>query len=193
MTRLRPNGTATPGRAGAPRATRATFIRPAAAMLALLVLPATAAAQAAGTAESTHTVALPDGIRWQDGPASLPPGARFAVLVGDPGQPGAFTIRVRVPAGYRIPPHYHSGTENITVISGTFHVGMGERFDADAVRPLTTGAYAAIPAGMRHFALTREETVIQLHGTGPWQVMYVDPADDPRTAQPEPEPDPHGR
>jgi quercetin dioxygenase-like cupin family protein len=89
-------------------------------------------------------------------------------------------MRLRMPAGYRIPPHFHAFDEHVTVISGTFYVGMGEAFDMAKASELPTGTFAALAPGVRHFAFTRSETVIQLHGTGPWGLTYVNPADDPR-------------
>jgi quercetin dioxygenase-like cupin family protein len=122
----------------------------------------------------------PAEIEWKDGPASLPRGASFAVLEGDPGKEGLFTMRLRLPDGFRIPPHFHGGVEHITVIEGTFNVGMGETFDAAAAKPMPAGTFGFWPAGMRHFAFTRGATTLQLHGQGPWTITYVNPADDPR-------------
>lgn len=122
-----------------------------------------------------------DKIVWQDGPGSLPPGAKLAVLEGDPAKDGPFTMRAVLPDGYRIPPHWHPKVEHVTVISGTFRLGMGEKFDESAMQDLPTGAFAHWPAGMRHFAAARGETVLQIHGVGPWGINYVNPADDPRS------------
>lgn len=152
---------------------------------ALLLVAASAAAQsptqAAAGAEKPHAiVATPDAIRWASAPASLPPGAKLAVLAGDPATAGPFTMRLAMPAGYRIPPHFHPVTEHVTVIEGTFYVGMGETFDAAKAGALPAGTFAALEPGVRHFALTKEATIIQLHGVGPWRITYVNPADDPR-------------
>jgi quercetin dioxygenase-like cupin family protein len=125
----------------------------------------------------------PDGLAWKDGPASLPPGAKVAVLEGDPTKPGPFVFRVKVPNGYRIPPHTHPKPERVTVISGTFHIGMGEKFDASKGREMPTGTYGTWPAGMKHFVWVKGETVVQFHGDGPWTIHYVNPADDPRNAK----------
>lgn len=126
-------------------------------------------------------VATPAFIDWGPAPAILPPGARAAVLEGNPAEPGAFTLRLALPANYRISPHYHPAAEHVTVISGAFHVGMGEVFDAAKMTELPAGTFAALAPGMRHFAMTKSETIIQLHGVGPWSLVYVNPADDPRT------------
>jgi quercetin dioxygenase-like cupin family protein len=93
-------------------------------------------------------------------------------------------MRLQVPDRYRIPPHFHPATEHVTVLKGTFKVGMGEKFDASAMTRLPTGTFAALEPGVRHFAESEGETVIQLHGTGPWRLTYVNPADDPRQRTP---------
>ncbi len=122
----------------------------------------------------------PKAIQWQEGPPALPKGAMFAVLEGDPNKEGPFVFRVKVPDGYRVPPHTHPKTERVTVISGTFHIGEGGTFDPKAGREMPAGTYGFWPAGMKHFVWTKGETVIQFHGMGPWSIAYVDPKDDPR-------------
>lgn len=119
-------------------------------------------------------------IEWKDGPPSLPKGAKIAVLEGDPGKEGPFVFRVKVPDGYRIPVHTHPKTERVTVISGTFNIGMGEKFDEKATKPMPAGTYGFWEAGMKHFVWIKGETVVQFHGIGPWKIEYVNPADDPR-------------
>jgi hypothetical protein len=119
-------------------------------------------------------------IQWKDGPASLPAGAKFAVLEGDPSREGFFTMRLWLPDGFKIPPHWHPKVERVTVISGTFNLGMGEKFDQTATRAMLTGTFGFWPSEMRHFAWAKGETVLQLHGTGPWMITYVNPSDDPR-------------
>jgi len=122
----------------------------------------------------------PAELKWQDGPPSLPKGAKIAVLEGDPSKEGPFVFRVKVPDGYRIPPHTHPKTERVTVISGTFQIGMGEKFDEKALRPMSAGTYGSWEAGMKHFVAIKGETIVQFHGLGPWSIQYVNPADDPR-------------
>src|SRR5687768_17232539 len=119
-------------------------------------------------------------IQWKDGPPSLPKGAQIAVLEGDPSKEGPFVFRVKVPDGYRVPVHTHPKTERVTVISGTFNIGMGEKFDEKATQAMPAGAYGFWEAGMKHFVWVKGETVLQFHGTGPWSIQYVNPADDPR-------------
>jgi quercetin dioxygenase-like cupin family protein len=128
---------------------------------------------------SAHITVAPDALKWEDA-KMLPPGAKVAVIEGDPQKDGFFTMRIKLPAGYRIPPHTHPCPERVTVLSGTFHLGAGERFDESAGKPLPAGAYTSMPAGMRHFAWTEGETILQLSTIGPWGITYVNPADDPR-------------
>ncbi|MGI8908636.1 MAG: cupin domain-containing protein [Candidatus Sumerlaeaceae bacterium] len=121
-------------------------------------------------------------ITWKQGPPSLPKGAQIAVLEGDPAKEGTFVFRLKVPDGYRIPPHTHPKVERISVIAGTFSIGMGEKFDPQAMQVMPTGTYGYWPAGMKHFVSATGETILQFHGTGPWTINYVNPADDPRNA-----------
>ncbi|MBX9787477.1 MAG: cupin domain-containing protein [Pirellulales bacterium] len=105
-----------------------------------------------------------DKTEWKKGPPSLPPGAKIAVLEGDPSKEGPFVFRVKAPDGYRIPPHTHPKTERITVISGTFNIGMGAEFDAAKAKPMPAGTYGYWGAGMKHFVWLKGETVVQFHG-----------------------------
>ncbi|HZY84904.1 MAG TPA: cupin domain-containing protein [Gemmataceae bacterium] len=125
-------------------------------------------------------VVLADKVQWRPGPPSLPKGALVALLEGDPAKEGPFVFRVKLPDGYRIAPHTHPKVERVTVLSGTLYIGMGARFDEKAGRAMPAGAYGHWPAGMRHFAWAKGETVIQLHGVGPWSIQYVNAIDDPR-------------
>jgi quercetin dioxygenase-like cupin family protein len=127
-----------------------------------------------------QTISTPQSIKWGPAPASLPAGARAAVLDGDPTKEGLFTIRLMFPAGYRIPPHFHPADEHVTVISGNLDVGMGDRFDRKKATLLHAGSFGVIPAGMHHYAWSPGRTVIQLHGMGPWKLTYVNPADAPK-------------
>ncbi|MGQ0639760.1 MAG: cupin domain-containing protein, partial [Gemmatimonadaceae bacterium] len=140
-----------------------------------------AAAQGNSRDANSHAIiALPGKISWAPAPSILPRGAELAVVVGDPSKAGEFTMRLRMPDGYRLPPHFHPVTEHVTVIQGTFRVGMGDKFDAASLGELPVGTFAALAPGVRHFAQAKGETVIQLHGTGPWSLTYVNAADDPR-------------
>lgn len=133
------------------------------------------------TGEGSAVTHTPDEIAWQTGPPSLPDGAEFAVLDGDPTTEGGFfAMRLRLPDGYRIPPHWHPVTERVTVISGTFHLGHGDRFDAEATEALEAGSYFSLPPNMRHYARVEGETIVQINTIGPWDIRYVNPEDDPR-------------
>jgi quercetin dioxygenase-like cupin family protein len=136
-------------------------------------------------AAEEHTVFTPSDLKWMDAPPGLPAGAKMAVLSGDPGKKGMFTVRLQAPAGYKVPPHTHPTSEYITVISGTFNVGMGEKFDEAAGKELPTGGYVIMPAGMAHYAWSTGEGIIQITSMGPFQIKYVNPADDPRNAKKE--------
>ena len=119
-------------------------------------------------------------MKWINAPPSLPKGAKIVVLEGDPGKEGPFVFRVKLPDGYRVPPHTHTKAERITVISGTFNIGMGEKFDEAKLKAMPAGTFGTWPAGMKHFASTKGETILQLHGIGPWTIQYVNATDDPR-------------
>jgi hypothetical protein len=121
-----------------------------------------------------------DTLKWQTGPPSLPPGAKIAVLEGDPTRSGPFVFRVKVPDGYKVPPHTHPKPERVTIISGTFILGMGDKFDVGRGEVMPAGTYGTWPAGMKHYVWTKGETVIQFHGEGPWKIEYLNPDDDPR-------------
>ncbi len=141
-------------------------------------------------AEETQSVDMrlypPTTIEWMAGPAALPPGAKMAVLEGDPTKEGPFVVRFQFPEGYHVPPHTHPKTERVTVISGALYLATGEALDRGSAKKLPAGSFGYWPAGMKHTAWSEGETVIQLHGVGPWQINYVNAADDPRKAEKSP-------
>jgi quercetin dioxygenase-like cupin family protein len=148
----------------------------AAIVVALLgLLPVAGTAQGHGD----HLMVAPSDLKWGDVP-SLPPGAKIAVIEGPLNEAKPFTMRLQFPANYKIPAHYHGAIEHVTVISGTFNMGLGDKLDPKATRALGPGSVAIMQAGTRHFGWTEGETVVQVHGVGPWTVTYVNPADDPR-------------
>jgi quercetin dioxygenase-like cupin family protein len=137
------------------------------------------AVTAGGALAQQATIVADDGVKW--GPAlSLPAGAQQSVLLGDPSKEGPYVARVKFPAGYKVAPHTHPIDENVTVISGTFHVGMGEKFDEGKGQAVKAGGFLQVPKGQPHFAWASQDTVIQVHGVGPGGIGYVDAADDPR-------------
>jgi len=140
--------------------------------------PGAAAAADGGTATFVHAKDLAFG----PAPPSLPAGARIAVLFGDPSADGPFVIRLMLPKGYRIPPHSHSRDEQVTVISGTIYLGMGDVYEPSTARGLAAGGFHMLRAGARHFAYAKQPTIVQVSGNGPFDITYVKPADDPRTA-----------
>jgi quercetin dioxygenase-like cupin family protein len=131
----------------------------------------------------SHIMLTPGDLKWEDcatGP--LPPGAKCAALEGSRTAPNVlFTYRVKMPDNYKIQPHFHPADEHLTVISGTFNMGMGEKFDMKASKAMTAGSFMVMPKGHAHFAWTKGETILQVHAIGPWGMTYVNPKDDPRS------------
>ena len=130
--------------------------------------------------EKEHVLVVPDEIKWVDGPPSLPPGAKLFILDGDPTKEGALVMRAKMPDGYKIMPHTHPKDERVTVLSGTLYMGMGEKFDEKLAKAMPPGSYGRMGAGVKHFAYTKGETIIEVHAAGPWVIDYINPADDPR-------------
>ncbi|MCC2638998.1 MAG: putative signal peptide protein [Moraxellaceae bacterium] len=134
---------------------------------------------AAQTNPSSAAYHTPETLQWSPAPPALPRGAQIAVLMGDPFQSGPFIIRLRMPAGYTIPPHWHSMTENVTVISGTFSLGNGDTVELRSAQQLPAGGFHSITARDHHYAFTRDGAEIQIQGEGPFDITYVNPADNP--------------
>jgi quercetin dioxygenase-like cupin family protein len=154
-------------------------------LLALFAGPLVRAQDKAGHAnDPKHVIARPDAVKWGPAPPSAPPGAQMAVLVGDPSKEGTpYAFWVKMPDGYTVPPHWHPRDENVTVLKGTLLVGMGEKLDESKMEGLPAGSFWYMPKSMRHFAKAKGETIIQIHGIGPYGINYVNPADDPRKQQ----------
>jgi len=127
----------------------------------------------------THTMVAPDEMKWTD-VSSLPPGAKLALLEGPLSEAVPFTFRLKLPANYQIPAHWHPAIEHVTVISGTFNMGTGDRLDRSKTMALSAGGVAIMQPKTNHFGWTKDETIVQVHGVGPWGINYVNPADDPR-------------
>jgi quercetin dioxygenase-like cupin family protein len=120
-----------------------------------------------------------DDVKWGPVPTAFPAGAQIAVISGDPFKEGLYVVRLKMPTNYKIPAHNHPTSEYVTVLSGDFHIGMGDKLDAQKGQLLRAGGFAAAPAKMNHYAWCSGETVVQVHGQGPFAITYVDPADDP--------------
>lgn len=128
-----------------------------------------------------HVTVKPNELKWA--PVAALPGTEIAVVEGPLNEAAPFTFRLKLPAGYKIPPHWHPAIEHVTVISGTFYLGMGEKLDASASHPLPAGSVAIMQPKTAHFAWVKDETIVQVHGIGPWQVNWVNPADAPAPAK----------
>ena len=146
----------------------------------LTTLLLVSAASISAIAADDHIAVSVDQLKWGPAPPAFPKGAQISVLAGDPTKEGLYVIRLKLPAGYKVPPHTHPNDENVTVITGTFNIGTGSTFDEKNGKALKAGGFVHMPKGMQHFAWFTEETTIQLHGMGPQGIIYVNPADDPR-------------
>ncbi len=151
-------------------------MRSIAAVLLTVVLAVPAVAQVRSAAV----------VKWGPAPPFFPRGARFAVLQGDPSQSGVYTVRLRMPNGYTIKSHFHPTDEHVTVLSGTFIIGMGDTLKMRGAQQLTAGGFITAPKDAHHWAKARGVTVVQVHGEGPFELTYVNSADDPRNAQKKP-------
>jgi len=156
---------------------RNSWIAVGMACLGLLIVPGST--RAGG--DAAHIMVKPGDLTWGDGPPFMPAGAQIAWIEGKPAEAAPFTFRLRLPARYTIAPHWHPAIEHVTVLSGTFHIGMGERLDPAKVEALPAGSFVAIPPRTAHFVVNQEAAVLQVHGVGPWALTYVNPEDDPRT------------
>lgn len=126
-------------------------------------------------------IVTPADVVWQPGPPTLPPGAKYFLIEGDPSKAGPLIMRLLLPAGYIIPAHFHPGAERATVISGTYNMGTGSKFNKESCKEMPAESVAIMPAGgIPHFGWASKETIIQVHIDGPLQITYVNPNDDPR-------------
>lgn len=118
-------------------------------------------------------------LKWGEAPPIFEKGASFTVVSGDPGKSGIFVVRLKMPAGYKIAPHWHPTDEHVTVLSGKFALGMGDKFDKSTMKGLSAGSYALLPADMHHYAMAKTAVIVQVEALGPFALTYVNPADDP--------------
>lgn len=131
--------------------------------------------------DSGHVLVTPGQAQWQPAGPPLPPGAQVTILDGDPSRSGAqYSIGLKMPAGYKIPPHWHPMDASVVVVQGTFVMGLGDKFDQSRGHELTPGSFMRMSKGVRHFEWTKGETIVYIYGTGPLDTIYVNPADDPR-------------
>ena len=133
----------------------------------------------AGFAQDMHSPMNTSDVKWGPAPKVFPPGAELAVISGDPFKAGQYVVRLKLPANYKIPAHNHPTSEYVTVLSGDFHIGMGDKLDMAKGQLLRAGGFAEAPARMNHYAWSTSEAVVQVHGEGPFAITYVDPKDDP--------------
>lgn len=150
------------------------------AVVVTILLAGSALVRTAVSQAHETNALTPDTIPWGPAPPVVQPGAQFAVLEGNPtGSSGDYTIRLKMPDGFRIAPHWHPLRENVTIISGTFKVGMGDAFEADKMKGFPAGSFAFLDPNMHHYAMASGETIVQVHGQAPFQFNYVHPEDDP--------------
>ncbi len=146
---------------------------------AVLIVAAMVVVHVSAVAADTPLVRSAEDVKWGAPPPVFPPGAKFAVIAGDPAATGLVTVRFEMPAGYVIPPHFHPTDEHITVLKGSFSLGMGDVFDKTHAQTLLPGGYGIALAGMHHYAYTTGGATIQVHLQGPFAITYVNPSDDP--------------
>lgn len=146
---------------------------------AVALVPIVGAADAQEAKAPSHILATAAEMKWGEPPPVFEKGASFTVVSGDPSKAGVFVVRLKMPAGYKIAPHWHPTDEHVTVLSGTFALGMGDKFERAAMKALPAGGYALLPAEMRHFAMATTAATVQVEGLGPFALTYVNPADDP--------------
>ena len=149
------------------------------AVVSAVIVSSLIALPASWAQMSDHRMITASDLKWADVP-SLPPGAKIAVIEGPMTEAVPFTIRLKFPANYSIPAHSHPAVERVTVLSGTFHMGTGDKLDSQKTMPLSPGDMMIMQPKTNHYAWNKEEVVVQLNGMGPWGVTYVDPTDDPR-------------
>lgn len=157
-----------------------TYISPAAlAVAAVLGFAAWPACLSAAEKDEKTVTLVPDDLEWLDATAPFLPGTKIAILEGHPDKAGPFVYRMKMPAGYKIQPHAHKKAERVTVISGDYRMGLGEKFDQKEAVKLPPGSYIMRPPGTMHYGWAEKETVLQIHGEGPWAAEFANPADNP--------------
>jgi quercetin dioxygenase-like cupin family protein len=132
-------------------------------------------------AQSGHAdlTAGPSDVKWGAALPTLPPGAQVSVLSGDPLKGGPYVLRIKMPNGYQIPAHHHPTDENVTVLSGSLHAGIGNKLDQKSAETFEPGGFILMPASVNHYLWATGDTIVQVHGSGPFEFIYVNPADNP--------------
>jgi quercetin dioxygenase-like cupin family protein len=156
-----------------------TFLVALALGTSSIAITAQAPQAPAATPPAAHVTLVPGDLKWAQAPTSVPGGAQIAVLSGDPAQPGPFVMRLKFPDGYKVPAHWHPTDEHLTVLQGTFRIGMGDTYSEAGLKEFPAGSFVKMPKEMRHFAGAKGETIVQLHAEGPFRLIYVNPSDDP--------------
>jgi quercetin dioxygenase-like cupin family protein len=137
-------------------------------------------------ASAQQILSPPAEAQWRPS-TMLPAGTQVAVLAGDPTKPGPFAVRIKFPANFSIPAHWHPADEHIIIVTGALTFGMGDKLDRSdpGNKTLSPGGFALLPALMHHFVFTGvQETTVVMYADGPLRINYINPADDPRTSKP---------
>lgn len=129
--------------------------------------------------KSSMVMSTADELTWGAPPPVFEQNAQFTVVSGDPSKAGLYVVRLKMPAGYKIMPHWHPTDEHATVLSGTFALGMGDKVDEASMKEMPAGSYGLLPATMHHYAMAKTDCIVQVHGMGPFALTYVNPNDDP--------------
>jgi quercetin dioxygenase-like cupin family protein len=149
----------------------------AVSLVALILAGLAGSALAQGASERGAFI-NPSDIKWGAAPPSMPKGMKIAVLQGDPGKPGPFVIRLMVPPGGKIPPHWHSQDESLTVIAGTLYFGPGDKIEISKAHTVTAGAFHFLAGKDHHYLVAKSQAVVQVNGNGPFDITYINPEDD---------------
>lgn len=152
--------------------------------LPLLLVAGSAVHAKKATAAAPAKKTAPADLKWMAGPPGLPAGATFAVVSGDPGKKGMFTVQIKMPPNYAVRPHWHPTDENVTLVSGRLAYGMSDQLDRAAAQAINPGEKVVMKAKGHHWVFTGDGAEIQVSAMGPFMITYVDPADDPRAAAP---------
>jgi hypothetical protein len=152
--------------------------------LTALIVASPLAAKHKGAAKPAAAAKAPAELKWGPAPPALPAGAQLAVVKGDPMKAGPFTIHLKMPANYSVPPHWHPSDEKVTLVSGKLAYGMSDRMERLSATPLAVGGTVTMKAKEHHWVMTADGAEVEVSATGPFVINYVDPNADPRKAAP---------